>query len=283
MAVVDILEGFTGVVAGGDWRQKNAVRIFTLTTGSAADGPLFAWPITAGDTIPAPGTAHPGNANYYSGVPQVTRRGPMFWDVRVPYETPDPSGNQYQDPLDMPAEIEWRSNRRTVPYDKDLDNHETVNTLPGEFAEPINPSPTREISDIVFILTRNQAAFAGSIKAYQDTICNETFYGWAVGRSRMVDIGTRTVHTDAEDYYQCRYEAHIRYNTPTDVLAAKAWWKSLLNTGMNYIHTDGTLQKSETGQPVKLAADGKRILTGPAHWLYFREYFNATWAALGLE
>jgi len=275
MAVVEVRYGYTGVEYSGDESAYRMTRACTVITDDPADGQ-----IVVAAALPAPGTAHPDAANFYSGVPQINRRGPTLWDVKIVYVTGGlVTFPQEEDPLSEPADISWDDGEYSVLYDMDIDGEEVVNSM----GEPFDPPLMRDISDPVLIIERNQASFSPTTKlTYQDTICAEVFYGAAVGRAKMGKIKARSVYA-AVAYWRARYEVQFRMNTPADVPDEKAWWRCILDQGVKYKDADGNVQLTPNGELVLLAADGTRIPLGdPPHWLYFREYADVSWAALGL-
>jgi len=276
MAIVSIKEGYTGVEAGGsvsrEGVKRTATRVYTVVTDATSRG-LWTFPITDGTLIiPAAGTAHPDDGDLYSGVPIVVAKGPAYFEVRVPYET------EYEDPLAAAAELSWDDAERQVQYDTDLDGTPVANTL----GEPFDPPRTKPVSDPVLIIERNQAAFDPDDKLlFQDTVCAEVFYGAAIGRAKMGKIKARSVAAETP-YWRVRYEITFRMKTPTGVPDAKAWWTQLLNQGVKYLDGDGNLQLSPNGELLLLAADGTKTTAAAPHWLYFRDYPDQSWAALGL-
>ncbi len=214
MAIINIKEGWSETNSGGTWKQATTLRIFTILT-DAPQRPVFLWPVTNGSiTIPAPGGIHPDLPNYFSNMPQVQTLSPYLFKIRVPYETPDGS-NQYEDPLEKPMEISWDSSRRSVPYDKDMDGNALVNTL----KKPFDPPPIREVFDIVLRLRRNEASFSSTtLGLYLDTIATGAFWGYAAGRSLMVNLKAQSTYQGSVDlYWNVDYEVHIRIRTPTGV------------------------------------------------------------------
>ncbi len=283
MAVIDIKEGYTGVVASGDDSVRRCTRVFTVTTDDPTDRGLFTWPLTDGVvTIDAPGTDHPDDGDYYSGVPAVTKKGPGFFAVKVPYQTPNPFGGgaqtPYDDPLSMPAEISWEDAERTEKYDMDLTGAAVANTL----GESFDPPPTRQVSDPVLVIERNEAAFDPSIKLlYQDTVATTVFYGAAIGRAKLSKIKARSINASTP-YWRTYYAIHFRFNIPDDVPDAFAWWRYMLNQGLTYMDAAGNQQDTSNGQLVALNADGTIADKAFPYWLSFQEYENQNWSGLGL-
>ncbi len=283
MSVVSLKEGFTGVTAGGSGSMRTATRVFTAVTDDPADHGLWTYPLTVGAvTIPEYGTPHPDKSTYYSRVPQVTKKSATFFEIKVPYETPSDSEDETEDPLSKPAEYTWDDAERTVPYDRDLDNNPVINTMDERFDPPL----TREISDPVLIIERNEADFDPDVKLdYQDTVSVVPFFGAAAYRAKLGKVKARSVTlTGGTVYWVIRYEIHFRMKTPSDTPEDKYWFRCVLNQGMTYVDKGSGIDRiSPTGEPVNIDLDGYRVSNVNAVWLYFREYFDTNWpTALGL-
>ena len=284
--IISILEGYTGVESGGSGRgagsKRTATRVYTVVTDNPADSPVWAFPVTDDIvTIPAAGDPHPDYWAMKSGKPHVVKKGPTYFQVRVPYETNDPSNSQqnHEDPLSAPADISWDDSERTVAYDRDMDNNPVVNTM----GEPFDPPLTRSVSDPVLIIERNQAAFYPDDKlSFQDSVCSHQFWGADLGRARMGKIKARTCYGETF-YWRVRYEIIFRMHTPAGVTPADAWHRQILNQGVNYKDADGKTHPSPNGELVLLAADGTKTDESSPHWLKFREFPALNWMPLGLE
>jgi hypothetical protein len=287
MAVVSVKEGYTGVEAGGSLSKqgmkRTATRVFTVVTNDPSDSAVLSFPISAGGvTVPGAGAMHPDYALLFSGVAAVSKKGPCYFEIKVPYETPDPN-KKTDDPLTAPADISWDDAERTVAYDKDMDGHAVVNTN----NEPFDPPLQREVSDPVLVIERNQASFDPDDKLlYQDTVSSGSFWGAAAGRPKMGKIKAHLVNGETP-YWRVRYEITFRMKTPSGVLAAKAWWRCILNQGVKYRlqSTDPASKAVPTpnGELCLLKQDGtKETDPANAYWLYFREFPDQSWSALGL-
>ena len=278
MSVVDCIEGYTGVEFSGDDSAYRMTRAFTVLTDDPADGLLV-----VKTALPAAGEAHPENAWYTAGVPKITKRGPTLFAVKVVYSTSAwPTFPQVQDPLSEPADISWEDADNNLPYDRDMDDEPVVNVL----GEPFDPPLRRNVSDPVLIIERNQAAFTPTTKlTYQDTICTEVFYGAGIGKARMGRIRARLVNAAPTPYWRTRYEIIFRMITPPGTPEGKEWWRCILNQGVKYLLApDGMVQLTGNGEVVSLNEDGTQVpLGGDPYWLYFREFPDQSWAALGLE
>lgn len=291
MSITSILEGYTGVDAGGNGTGQNlirtATRVFTAVSSDPTDKGLWTFPVTDGTIIiPVRGTPHPDNGYYVSGEPVVTTKGPGYFEVKVPYQTPDqrdPTRHEVN-PLSLPAQLSWSDAEREVAYDEDLQDLDGFGELVvNSMNEPFNPPLTRHISDPVLTIVRNQAAFSAADKLlYQDTICEEVFWGAAVGRARLARISARNVLAETP-YWSVTYEIHFRMKTPSGTTAAHAWWHQVLDQGVKYKDAGGKTHYMPAGELCLLKADGTRTTPDSPHWLYFQEYFNESWAALGFE
>lgn len=296
MSVINITEGWSEVEAGGDDRVLTATRVFTVLVNTPADRGVFTWPITSGTiTIPAPGTAHPDDAERLSGVPQVRKTSPAIFQVRVPYKTIDPvtgslPTSHYLDPLSVPADVSWGGTRRQVAYDRDMDGHAVANVL----GEPFDPPPQKDIYDIVLVIERNEATWSTVDQiVYIDSTNFYAALGFDAGAGRIVEIAAKAVYA-ATTYARVRYEIHFRVHLPPgDIIvgvpgtsvaisSAHAWYRMFLNQGVWYME-GGEMYPSPNGEIVLLAIDGIKVAPANATWLGFREYASADWAALALE
>ena len=290
MAVVDIREGWRGVRAGGDAESRSASRHWSIVTDSAADGPVFSWPLTAGGvTIPAKGTPHPDDSGLSSSQPQVTKVSPTFFNVRVDY------GNvpTYEDPLTKPAEHSWSSVVSVEPTDVDALGDPILNAA----GEPFDPPPTEGVRDPILTIVRNEAGFdPDTMLTYCDTVCLEPFWGASVGRTRMADIHADKVLADPS-YWRVRYEVQFRMRTAEDCPDVWAWYRRMLNQGFRHLDDGGAVHAAvdadgqPVSQPVLLDGDGK-LLNGTGRldpdgeapvWLYSPRFPEESWIALGIN
>jgi hypothetical protein len=287
MSIVDIKQGWTGTGSGGDDQIRWFRQVFTLTTDSADDGPLFAYPIAdpaSGLTIYAPGTYWAPNMAYRSRMPQAVRKGPKFWEISVEWATPRPGAlppSAYEDPLAAPAEVEWGTTPHEVTYTRDILGDPVENSA----HEPFEPHLTRSVQDPTIQIVRNQAAFSvADLIAFIDTVNDGTFLGFAGGRGRMLSIRAQTVHASS-DYWRVAYAIAFRVRTPTGVSDADAWARLVLNQGLCYLDANGKKQPFADAALHKLDADGHRIAddSSAVVWKYVREFPVVNWAPLGLE
>jgi len=284
MNIVSATETWSGISWGGDLSQRTTVRCFTVETDEPGRGG-FDFPVTSGSvTIPAQGTPHPDDPDFISGVPQITARGPTYFEIRTPYTAQGLSGGEEPNPnippLDQPADVSWEDEEPSLPYDTDVTG-QVVQTALGEM---INPPLTRTISDPVLVIERNEAAFHPDTKLdYQDTICEETFWGAAPGRARMGKIRARSVHA-ATPYWRVGYRVVFRMNTPEAIADADAWKRSILHQGSLYADDDGHIFETPNGTLALLDEDGKLVPSGGTpHWLYFTEFKNKSWGPLSIN
>lgn len=289
MNVVSITESWSGITWSGDSSQRITTRSFLVETDTAGRG-LLTFPLSSGGvTIPAQGTQHPDDGEFFSGVPAITAKGPTLFEVRIGYVAAGSSGssgslqaNEYLDPLSQPADISWEDEDRMVEYDTDLDNKPVVSSL----GQPFDPPLQRPISDPVLVIERNEAAFDPDTKlTYQDTVCEEVFWGAAAGRARMGKIRARKVLAKTP-YWRVGYRVAFRMNTPAGVDDADAWKRQVLDRGTRYlgvIDGEDIVCDTPNGEIELLDADGYQTTADEPHWLYFREFKDASWTALGID
>ncbi|HUX00922.1 MAG TPA: hypothetical protein VMY35_08070 [Phycisphaerae bacterium] len=284
MSVVSVAESWSGITWSGDYNERQTVRAFTVETSTPGRG-VFSFPLTSGGvTIPAQGTPHPDAAEFISGVPQITARGPTYFEIRIPYVATGIAGaepNPNLTPLDQAAEISWDDDDREVAYDVDLDG----NVVSNAWDQPFDPPLTRSVSDPILVIERNEAAFDPDTKLdYQDTICAEDFWGAPAGRARMGKIRARSVNA-ATPYWRVAYRIAFRMNTPAGVADADAWKRAVLDKGTIYKGDgdDKTLHATPNGEQVLLDADGRATDAANPHWIYFTEFKTKGWSPLGID
>ncbi len=284
MSVSSIHLDCQSMESGGSASQQTATRAYTVITTDSTDTELsFSYPLTAGtETIPAPDTPHPSDDEYISQMPMVRREGPTVWKITVPYLTVDPNNSTMPlSPLSAPADLSFEDEDRSVPYDRDRLGNAIVNAND----EPFNPPLQRTVSDAVFVIERNQAAFALSDKIFFQDSVNSVAYGAVLaGMGKLGHIPARLVNGKVP-YWRVSYRITIR-SLPAAVLpggdVAYTWHRAILDKGLKYKDGGGKLQVVADGVPVLLAADGTKTTPAAPHWLYFCENLPEDWTPLGL-
>ena len=284
MSVVSITESWSGITWSGDSNQRTTVRVFLVETDTPGRG-VFTFPISSGGvTVPKEGTAHPDISQFRSGVPTITAQGPTLFEIRIGYSAAGIAGgyeaeNPYADPLSQPADISWEDEDRAVQYDVDLDRQLAMNTL----GEMFDPPLTRQVSDPVLVIERNEAAFSPQTKLnYQDTVCDHGFWGAAAGQARMGKIRARKVQAKTP-YWRTGYRVVFRMQLPPGTSPADAWKRQVLDRGTMYRGDDDVLYGTPNGEFVLLDEDGYKTTKDKPHWLYFTEFKSVNWGQLGIN
>jgi hypothetical protein len=308
MSVVSIKEGFSGVTADGDNRAWHAVRVFTLLTDNSADRGIFTYPLVdpafasihdgteVSHTIPAMGTAHPDNGYYVSRVPKVTKKGPRYFEVQVPYDSGDPAINwKTQNPFLWPAQVSWDAAEYEVPYEEDMyDPSSTGHGTPTLYTDgsPVDPPMTKKIHDPLLIIERIEASFTPSTAVtYTDTVCNDsTFAGALAGQPRMNKIAAKFTPA-ATSYWTTRYEIQFRMILPPGVDEIVAWNRRILNRPSYY--TNPTLGKDVPNVGLRACYVGdsdpslknqlcpRASVRGADIFLSFQEMRQISWSSFG--
>jgi hypothetical protein len=135
------------------------------------------------------------------------------FEVRVDFETSTgDGGTEIEDPLLRPIEVEVQPLERTAEYFWDT----AGNAVATSAGEPFESQLTRDVSDIVLVITRNEstsvynpityAATANTLNASTQTICGITF---AARKCRMKPISAAYVIEDQYRYWRVTYSIII--------------------------------------------------------------------------
>lgn len=213
---------------------------------------------------------------------------PVLWDVLVTWGPPkgfSGSSSESEEPLISPfderPQIQWGTERTEEPIDQDANGNPLVNVVGESFDPPIS----RNFSDEVLSVTKNQAAFS-STQAVQfvDTVNADTFMGHAAGTGYMDEISAVEIEEGGFIYYRVTYKMRFRKD---------GWRKRVLHRGFReWVEStpDGPVYKNftdEDGNPVAepLLLDetgGALPKYQPAQWLEFEVYSSSTWGDLNI-
>lgn len=220
---------------GNEGVQRRYTRVFQVLMDSILDGPLavvqaegiprITDPYVEGDKVDL-------GARCHSVEPQQEPLHRRVWTVTAAYSTdsddigdPDkevsPTDPEQQpgeqggagqgqggdDPLNQPADISWDSEQYTRPVD------EAYNTDAGRTEQVTNsagdaPTPPLEKDDNrpTLTITRNQRTFDPYLPiAYQDTVNEDSFFGFDPGQAKCQRISARTVHEKSKSFWSVTY------------------------------------------------------------------------------
>ncbi|MBN1377863.1 MAG: hypothetical protein JXA04_01355 [Gammaproteobacteria bacterium] len=159
--------------------------------------------------IPQPWAAHP-----YSPWTFVSRQhaeygnGPFEVVVTIEYTT-------IEDPLNQDPIVEWLSARTHEPVDTAFDGSGSPTVaIVNSANESYDPPLTKEISDKVLRITRNQENFDhDQAHQYEGAVNSDTFWGYAPGKVKCKRIEGRETRVMDLVYWVVVYEFEIRQDS----------------------------------------------------------------------
>jgi hypothetical protein len=258
--------------------------------------------IVRGDArIPREKSRHPYFRQLRCTGLDISRQGPVHFDVTADYSTPpykegdanDPS----KSPMTQPTVISYFTITSEEPIEDDINGRPIAN-VNGDAIEGI----TRPISDLGIRLQKNFGSFdPASFYLYIDSVNSDTFLGFPPGTLRIANIGSDEQFFTDEDgndipYWSVQVEIHAR--KPYRVQPAEAWYKRVRHEGYNIMYPDpfGTglngpnrandAEGRPTVTPVLLNEDGTqrpKSPTGstPADWLLFPVFEEISFSSIG--
>lgn len=213
MAVVDLIEMWSGKIASGDGISRSATRMWTATVSAATDNPtIIQKAYSLG--VPRKGDLYPGDSLLRCEAPvDVRPLGPLLYQVTATYKTPTSTDETQttDDPISRPASAEWSF----VKSDVDIDTDASGKPLTNANGEPFDPPLTRAQNDPVLTITRNERSFnpalATSYMAQGGAVNKGGFYGSKPGQARIENITASSERTEnGRKYVRVTYEIHFR-------------------------------------------------------------------------
>jgi len=279
MPAIDVKEDWQGLSAEINTENAAAVRIFSVKFDTN-DEPVQR-PVLAQNAAGMPWL--------YVKSKNVESIGPFDFSVTVNYssrseiggqegESLDPNAN----PLEIPWEVEWGFATANESINTDITGKPILNSAD----ESPDPSITRDISDLVLRIRRNEAAF-NPLQAsdYKEAINSDWFWGFAPGLVRCIQYNARIARSGNFWYWQVQYEFQIR----------RIGWKlKIIDEGFREktgIDSEGKPiykvikddEETSVSQPQQLDGNGRKKNDGaPAVLLEFDLYNSLPFSVLGL-
>ena len=172
------------------------------------------------------------------------RASPILWEVDCQYSIP--TRDPRRSPLAEPAKISFRSATTEQAIDEDVNGAPLVN-VNGEAYDPPLSEP---VSDLMMVVTRNQAEFnAIYYQGFKNRVNSDTFLGWPAGTARCVDIEADSVSDEDFQYWTVTYTFHFRGQDRMSSIG-RAWWRRIRNEGyLVRADADGTPNASASPRP----------------------------------
>ncbi len=222
MALVNVQERWSGV--NGQIEQINiegaqrgvAGRAFTALFDAA---PTWVDAIDA-DGIPDIGDQHPDASWLALRRKRVVPLGPLLFDVICEYDGQD-------SPLVAPVQFAWQEASSTELVDRDADGNALVNGAGEPYQLP------KQISDLVAVITRNEAAYPYStMYAYWNAVNSDTVASvWPAGTVKMLPITAVRQDDGTTYYYVVTYRMQFR---SLDADSLGGWNPRVPNKGRRY-------------------------------------------------
>jgi hypothetical protein len=231
--------------------------------------------------LPRPNSRHPVSPFLVARHYNVTKMGPLFYQVSVEYEgkTPDPN-NPAENPLNRPPVISFGSVTQEVEIDEDV-NGDPIQTVNGEPIVGI----TAPFTDLIVTVERNLASFDPAvITTYTNKVNSQNWFGCPTGTTRIMDISARSNFNPDFPYWEATASFQVRRGRGS-VTDAKAWWhrtahqgyliKNSAGTKIDYAKAepadDFTTRGTTVAQPVMLdLVTGQRLAAGTGAYIEFQ-------------
>jgi hypothetical protein len=306
MSINKVTEEGTAMTAGISVQSgQTASRFFRVTfdgADSVLNEPLLARFATDGSTaIPFLNSCHPDNFWLIAENIQSRYIGPHNYQVEVIYASPRPSeqnDSNLQDPnlnpLEQPPEVEWDFDESIEPISEDIYGNPINNSAGEGFDPPI----TREFSDLVLRIRKNQADFNYLMAAdYKNKVNSDWFFGFAPTYAKCRVIKAVRRRFGNMFYFECIYE--FAFRTAKYGGIQPGWIKRILDAGFRELIWDDTNKKyklqnitldgEQPAKAVKLNGVGLQLPINPSEFyveecvfLPYEIYEYRNFAYLGL-
>lgn len=257
----------TSLEASGLRGSATKNRAFTVVASQAGATTLQ---VVGAPGIPRLRDPYPSNFFLRCRGHTVTQRGPLLFDVIAMYQSNTPDPNNADNPLLLPAEIEFEDISSEEETDEDIDGN-PIATVNGE---PLS-GVTMPLTDIGWTVTRNLPTFNGfAVGAYTNKVNSAPFLGWPAGTVRIAGIRARTVYTEDFEYMtvSVRFHGRIALRTTND----KAWYRRVRHEGF-YVKVGSDIVRAVDANnepvtsPVPIKLDGtEEADKSVAYWREFQ-------------
>ncbi len=279
MAVVNVMAGWSrnegGVRKfGGAPSENDAVTYWTVLCNDFNDDDSIAYNAAG---LPEIGDLHPQGGGKYAIAKRIDERMGLLFRIRIEY-----AGQA--SPLIQPYERSWACEKVVEKLWTDASGNALLNPL-GERYEDVS----REFTDVVYTVTRNEASFPQALIAtHVDHVNSDAVtFGTqvhAVGTCLMHEISGQKDQTG--NYYRVTYRIRIRSDGWKKRILCEGYvyWNGAYNPdGSKFTITADDSATSKTGGTVLLTATGLKLPNGAAPvWLLFTVYPSANFSNLAL-
>jgi len=291
MAVVDILENWTGHdVQGGEGTQQ-ITRSFSVTFDTGDDSykrPVLAWGATG---VPVLYSVHPYVSGFYCCDKMVRPgEGPFLYYVDAIYKTGERRSqgldyNSSTPPLSRSDVYSYSFMPRMEICTKTITDTGILNSA----GIPFDPPPQHEVYDLSMRVECNRSTYSPSAFAdYIGAINSDAFKGFAAGTVRCIRVDAQQATFAGSTYWEVTFEFAIRYVWKGGT--QKGWKLILPSMGLvEYVDSKwkDIMDESDTPQkisdPVYLASTGAKLAKGgTVYYVEFDIYKQGNFSGLGL-
>jgi len=252
MALVNVQEKWSNVngmieqLDGIAYNRGSAARAFTVLYDAA---PRSYTPVNA-TGLPAIGDGFPSVSALTCVRKRAVPVGPLLYEVTCEYAGKD-------SPLSEPAAVSMDEYSTTEPVDKDGDGNILANTV-GDLVTGL----TREVSDQIYIITRNEGSRPDSTaRTYNNYVNNDTWNGWTANQVRFLPLKAQRIVEGTTYYWRVTYRFHCR---------ADGWNHRYVNEGKRYRPSAGldpvSVRDKLGVETALLASDGTLLGGGSTVW-----------------
>lgn len=203
-----------------------AQRIFTVKFDPLDNIPDWQMPRLALDAagwtaaVPPWDDPHPAFDQMFVNHKRADRLAPGYYRVTVDYLG-------IIDPLDAEWEIEFDFAASSEPIERDINGNPILNSADETF----DPKPQKEVDDLIYRITRNEAVFDfAQARLYKGSVNEDDFLGFPAKTCRINQYKARRMKTGPYYYWTVTYEIQIRAFLLVDG-KLETWRRRLLDQG----------------------------------------------------
>lgn len=168
ISVEGIASGRQGETVSGRKGYRRSTRVFRVVTNSPYDGDLV---VLAAAGIPADGSVHPDYSYLWVNKRRAVQhdKSKKIWLVTIDYSSQrELSAN----PILDPADIEWDTDTKQIPYYKDIYGQAILNSAGQYYADGLKD----DASNWTISVTKNLAAVPAWMLTYKDAVNSDYVY-----------------------------------------------------------------------------------------------------------
>jgi hypothetical protein len=287
----------SSTVDGEGYITRSLTREFSivLDVGTSDSADTVQAATQSAGTLPKEYDYHPNNRTFTADSVSTKRESVIYYLSTVTYKTkPYKKGDEEEEPLELPAEVEYFTAIEDRPIDDDYDGDPIQNTGTEETIEL-----TIQQADLGVTITKNMWTFnPSSIYTYTNKVNSDLFLGFPPGTAKIQDIRARNA-TDGEVFYWV-VTVQIMFREPrAGDPASEAWYQRILHQGYKAliggvvlrawrkkdgtIVAPGTKDATKVTQPIKLDANGEPLpIGGTTVYKKYKVYGSTAFSGLGL-